>query len=183
MQVIGITGRKRHGKDSVARELVLNGFKIVRFADPLKAMLRAFYQAHDLVPSEIERRLEGDLKEHPCIYLNGKTPRHAMQTLGTEWGRDLIDQDLWTDSLRRRASLHDKVVVPDVRFENECAKIHEMEGKVVRVDASQRVPEDTFSNHSSETGIGKLPADLEIDNNGTPFELQHAVKAVLGFSV
>lgn len=182
-KVIGITGRKRHGKDTVARELVLNGFKVLRFADPLKEMLRAFYRAHDLVESEIERRLEGDLKEHPCIYLNGRSPRYAMQTLGTEWGRDLIDNNLWVDSLHRRASLHDKVAVPDVRFDNECAKIHEMDGKIVRVDASKRVPEDTHSNHSSETGIGKLPADLEIDNNGTPFELQHAIKAMLSFSV
>lgn len=182
MQVLGITGRKRHGKDTVARELVLHGFKVVRFADPLKEMLRAFYRAHDLVSTEIERRIEGDLKEHPCIYLNGQTPRYAMQTLGTEWGRNLIDTNLWTDSLHRRASLHDKVVVPDVRFENECAKIHEMDGKVARVDASDRVREDIHSNHSSETGIGKLPVDLEIDNNGSQFELQHAVKAMLGFS-
>jgi hypothetical protein len=182
MQVLGITGRKRHGKDTVARELVLHGFKVVRFAEPLKEMLRAFYRAHDLVSSEIERRIEGDLKEHPCIYLNGRTPRYAMQTLGTEWGRDLIDNNLWVDSLHRRASLHDKVVVPDVRYDNECAKIHEMDGKVVRVDASQRVQDGIHSDHSSETGIGKLPVDLEIANNGSPFELSCAVKALLGFS-
>lgn len=182
MQVIGITGRKRHGKDTVARELVLHGFSVVRFADPLKAMLRAFYQVHGLGAVEIERRIEGDLKEVPCIYLNGKTPRYAMQTLGTEWGRDLIDKNLWTDSLQRRAVVYDKVAVPDVRFDNECEAVRDIGGKVFRVEARQRVGVTEQSNHSSETSIDTLPVDLEISNNGTAFELSAAVRAALGFS-
>jgi hypothetical protein len=182
LQVIGITGRKRHGKDTVARELVMHGFSVLRFADPLKAMLRAFYKAHDLSDAEIERRVEGDLKEVPCIYLNGKTPRHAMQTLGTEWGRNLIADTLWVDSLMRRARAHEKVVVPDVRFENECGAIRSLGGSMVRVDASKRVPEDHASSHSSETGISSLPVETEIDNNGTAFELSCAVQAAMGFS-
>lgn len=180
MQIVGITGRKYHGKDSVARELAEQGFVVVRFADPLKAMLRAFYAAHELPVDEIERRIEGDLKEIPCMYLNGKTPRHAMQTLGTEWGRDRIDTDLWTDSLRRRVASKDKVAIPDVRFANECESIHRMGGKMVRVDASNRVPLNDLSNHSSETAIDRLPVDVELDNNGTPFELHCAVRAAFG---
>lgn len=183
MQVFGITGRKYHGKDTAARELVLHGFDLLRFADPLKNMLRAFYQTMELSSAEIERRLEGDLKEVPCIYLNGRTPRYAMQTLGAEWGRDLIHPDLWIDSLMRRAQGRDKVVISDVRYPNECETVKRLDGKVIRVDASDRVGANQFSNHSSETQINALPADVEIDNNGTPFELSCAVKAVLGFSV
>ncbi|MBO4228044.1 deoxynucleotide monophosphate kinase [Bradyrhizobium neotropicale] len=182
MDVIGITGKKFHGKDTVARELVLHGYSVVRFADPLKAMLRAFYAAHDLDERETERRIEGDLKEVPCIYLNGKTPRHAMQTLGTEWGRDLIDRDLWTESLKRRAAKHDRVVVPDLRFENELDTLRELSAKVWRVDASDRVRDNAASRHSSETTVAKLSVDVEVPNNGTPFELSCAVKAALGFS-
>lgn len=181
MQLVGITGRKRHGKDTVAREFVAQGFSVVRFADPLKAMLRAFYATHDMLPADIERRLEGDLKEVPCEFLNGNTPRHAMQTLGTEWGRNLIDAQLWIDSFKRRMQTKSKVAVPDVRFANECAAVHDLGGRVLRVDASGRIPDDR-STHSSETEIGQLPADFEIDNNGTPFELSCAVKAALGFS-
>ena len=102
MKLVGITGRKYHGKDTVARELVLNGFSIVRFAGPLKDMMRAFYRAHDINEAVIERKIEGDLKEHPCPLLRGKTPRYAMQTLGDEWGRQLISADLWTESLAYR---------------------------------------------------------------------------------
>ena len=182
LEVIGITGRKRHGKDTVARELALHGFTVVRFADPLKAMLRAFYAAHGLSDFEIEMKIEGALKEAPCTFLNGRTPRYAMQTLGTEWGRDLIDINLWTDSLQRRAAAHDKVVVPDVRFSNECDAVSAIGGKMLRVEARQRVGITEQSNHSSETGIDVLPVDLEISNNGTLFELSAAVRAALGFS-
>ena len=27
----------------------------------------------------------------------GKTPRYLMQTLGTEWGRMMVDGDLWVE--------------------------------------------------------------------------------------
>ena len=40
-----------------------------------------------------EAHIEGALKEVPCELLGGKTPRYAMQTLGTEWGRDTDQQD------------------------------------------------------------------------------------------
>ena len=176
MQVFGITGRKQHGKDTVTRELVLKGYELLRFADPLKNMLRAFYETMEVPSADIERRIEGDLKEVPCIYLNGKTPRHAMQTLGTEWGRGLIHEDLWVDSRMRRAAGRSKVVISDVRFPNECATVKRLDGKIVRVDASKRVAFNEFSNHLSETQIDALPADVEIDNNGTRFELSCAVQ-------
>ncbi len=180
MQIIGITGRKYHGKDSVARELEAEGFTVVRFAGPLKAMLRAFYEEHNVPTVLIYRKLEGDLKEQPCEFLNGNTPRHAMQTLGTEWGRDSIHPKLWVDSLKRRVADLAKVAIPDVRFDNECAAVHELGGKVARVDASKRVPPHGYSDHSSETAIGQLPVDFELDNNGTPFELHCAIKATFG---
>lgn len=179
MKLVGITGRKYHGKDTVARELVLNGFSIVRFAGPLKDMLRAFYRAHDINENVIERKIEGDLKEHPCPLLRGKTPRYAMQTLGDEWGRQLISDDLWTESFAYRTEGKDKVVAPDVRYSNEVDAIAKLNGEVWRVDASGRVPDTAGSGHASETSVNSLTVNKEIDNNGTPFALSTAVKAAL----
>lgn len=141
MHIIGVAGRKYHGKDSVARELVTLGYKVVRFAGPLKAMLRAFYAEHGIAPAEIERKIEGDLKEAPCPLLCGKTPRHAMQTLGEEWGRQLISSNLWVESLsyRAEASGAQKVVVPDVRYDNEAYIIEGLGGEVWRVVADEAV--------------------------------------------
>jgi hypothetical protein len=177
--LIGITGRKYNGKDTVARELALNGYAVVRFAGPLKDMLRAFYKAHGVDDAVIERKIEGDLKEHPCPLLRGKTPRYAMQTLGDEWGRQLISDDLWVESLAYRVEGKPRVVVPDVRYANEADTIARLNGEVWRVDAGKRVPENESSGHASETEVDTLAVHKEIDNNGTLFELSHAVKAAL----
>lgn len=177
--VIGVTGRKYHGKDSVARELISNGYAIVRFAGPLKAMLRAFYREHGVDEIIIERKIEGDLKEHPCPFLRGKTPRYAMQTLGDEWGRQLISDDLWTESLRYRLEPHDKAVVPDCRYPNEADLLKRAGARLWRVEANERVAPTAGSNHASETEVDHLPADVEISNNGTLYELSAAVKAAL----
>lgn len=178
--LIGIAGRKGHGKDTVANILVADGFTLLRFAEPLKAMLRAYYRQHCVDLQTIERKIEGDLKELPCHHLRGKTPRHAMQTLGTEWGRGCMAGDLWVRSLIDRYYVGGKpVVVPDVRFANECHAIQDVGGKVIRVEAHDRVPANDHSTHESEQGIDTLPVDLTIDNNGSGFALRRAVEAAL----
>ena len=86
--IIGLTGLAGSGETTVARHLMgMHGFVRHRMAEPLKSMLKAL--------GLTEQQIDGDLKEVPCELLGGKTPRHAMQTLGTEWGRDLISQNLW----------------------------------------------------------------------------------------
>lgn len=180
MAVVGITGRKHHGKDTLAQHFVARGFVQMRFADPLKEMLRAFYRCVGVDLATIERKIEGDLKEVSCPRLRGHTPREAMQTLGTEWGRVLMADDLWVNALQHRA-LHvgRDVVVSDVRFDNECAAIKAIGGVVVRVDASKRVPANEFSDHPSEVNVDTLPSDGIVDNNGPEFYLKTAVDQLL----
>lgn len=177
--MIGVTGRKYHGKDSVSRELALQGYKVLRFAGPLKAMLRAFYKSHDLDDYTIERKIEGDLKEFPCPLLRGKTPRFAMQTLGDEWGRQLIAVDLWTESMRVRLAATEKAVVPDCRYPNEADFLRSLGADIWRVNAGDRVSANEHSNHASETQVDSIAVDKEISNEGTLFELSTAVRAAL----
>ncbi len=179
MTVVGITGRKYHGKDTAATHFRAEGYKHLRFADPLKQMMRAFYFTAGCDPSLVERKLEGDLKETPCEYLCGKTPRHAMQTLGTEWGRGCIDDTLWVATLQRRAGLYDLSVVSDMRFPNECAAIEDLGGTTIRIDAARRVHANDFSNHPSETAVDTLPVHHVLDNNGSPEMLRDAVNGVI----
>lgn len=178
--IVGLTGRKGHGKDTAASVFVEHGFRQLRFADPLKAMLRAFFTQFDLDPELIERKVEGDLKEVPCPLLRDKTPRHAMQTLGTEWGRCLIADDLWVVALQMRATALPNVVVSDVRFPNECEAIHAIGGLVYRVDAGKRVPVNEFSAHSSETAVDALSVDGVIWNEGSVVDLTGQVRQLVG---
>ena len=128
--VIGLAGRALSGKSTAAAHLAGFGYERIRFAGPLKAMMAAL----GLSPAEID----GELKETPSALLGGRTPRHAMQTIGTEWGRQLIDPDLWIRAWRQSAERvigqGGGVVADDVRFPNEAEVIRALGGIVVRVD-------------------------------------------------
>lgn len=152
--VIGFTGKARSGKSTAGQHLIeYYGFQRVRFAGPLKEMMAAI----GLTPAEID----GEFKEKPAGRLNGKTPRHAMQTLGTEWGRECMGSgfwiNLWRMNVRRmNAGL---IVVDDVRFANEAREIWAMGGRVLRI---VRQREDD-SAHASE--LGNFPVDMTIYND------------------
>jgi len=90
------------------------------------------------------------------------TPRHILQTLGTEWGRK-IDPDLWAKETWRRAYklLTDGVplvVITDGRFRNEVLYGHYQRGHVVRILRPERPTlKGKQAKHSSETEIEKVP--------------------------
>jgi hypothetical protein len=157
-RIVALSGPAGSGKSEVAKHLVENfGFELVKFASPLKDMLRVFYMTQGLLdPVEIDRRIEGDLKEDPCPYLCGRTPRHAMQTIGTEWGRDSIHPDFWIRAWSRRVALvPGPVVTDDCRFENEAKAILAEHGDVILL--KPKALRRSRSSHTSESG---LPEDL-----------------------
>ena len=163
MKVIGLTGRKRSGKDTAGAALVAMGFTRKSFAHPIKLMLAALLLYQGVPGDVIERMLEGDLKEVNSEYLNGRSPRHAMQTLGTEWGRGLIADSIWVDVLLRSCAGHEKVVVTDVRFPNEVDALRsEFGAEVYRVVRPGL--EAANDNHPSETQIDSLAVDGIIQN-------------------
>jgi hypothetical protein len=159
--LVGFTGKAGAGKSTASHVLVDCGWQRVKFAGPLKDMMRGLGLS--------DRHIEGDLKEMPCDLLGGQTPRHAMQTLGTEWGRGLIHPDLWIMLARDRIvtamAAGFNVVVDDVRFENEAALIRELGGYVVDVTRDGA----GAGAHSSESGVA---ADLTYQNNGCLGELR-----------
>jgi hypothetical protein len=173
--IIGITGAAGAGKTTAAEELVQSqGFVRVRFAGPLKDMLRSL----GLSVEEID----GPLKEQPCALLGGKTPRHAMITLGTEWGRYMIHTDLWINAWKQRVvSLPEdaKVVCDDVRFPNEVQTIRSMGGRIIHINR----PEFGGTNHPSEQlayGYHIRPGEMTIYNNGTIEEFRSMFRGARG---
>jgi hypothetical protein len=177
IRVVALTGAAGSGKSTAADYLVGTGWKRVKFAGPLKDMMRALYRGAGRADDQIERRIEGDLKEQPDPLLGAmNTPRWAMQTLGTQWGRDLITPDLWTGIAACRIRAHldagDRVVVDDCRFENEAAAIRALGGRVVRLVGRGGIPGD----HASERGV---EPDMTCENAGTIAELHGWLQYVL----
>ena len=130
-RLIGFCGSAGAGKTYAAELLARDwGYSRVRFAGPLKVMLHAL--------GLTEAETDGAAKDQPSAMLGGRTPRYAMQTLGTEWGRDLISPDLWLHAWERAAARYlDQglpVVVDDVRFVNEAAAIMRLGGALVRIE-------------------------------------------------
>lgn len=158
-QLIALCGLKGSGKSTAATALALAlPAARVRFAGPLKDMLRTF--------GLNEEEIEGDLKELPSSKLCGKSPRHAMLTLGTEWGRQLIGENVWVDAWRRAVEPHlargTNILTEDLRFPNECEAVRALGGIVVRVTRPGLVPDE----HESEQHALKFIADVEIINDG-----------------
>ena len=189
IQVIALVGKAGSGKTTAGAHLCIHhGYKRLRFADRLKSMLYTFGLSI--------RELEGDLKSVPCEKLCGRTPRYMMQTLGTEWGRRMIDDDIWVKALERDllTSMGEgftKFVIDDMRFLNEEAWLDNLydiiykhgdmlDTRIVRIIRDvEEVSKSDGSMHVSETEMDKIVPDLWIENTGTLEELYANVGRVL----
>jgi energy-coupling factor transporter ATP-binding protein EcfA2 len=149
--IVAFIGPAGCGKSTAAAALIEQGYVRHRFAGPLKAMLRAL--------GLTEAEVDGERKEKPCALLGGKTPREAMQSLGTDWGRKMITGDLWLRAWLDTLPTHGRIVVDDCRFPNEAAAIKSLGGVIVRVHR----PGHSYSEeHASEQHHRAMAADYEI---------------------
>jgi len=213
--IIGVAGNAGSGKDTVADHLVKHhGFVKVALADPLKRICREVFDFSEeqlwgpsekrnepdkRYPRKLDELSEGIIKglqvprefTHPNAYL---TPRHALQQLGTEWGRACYE-NVWVDyALRVAKQILDRyyarydakrgtyeiekddglsiegVVIPDVRFRNEVDAIRAAGGKVWRVSRFGAGLQGAAAKHQSETELDTIPLDLftqHVSNNST----------------
>lgn len=168
--LIGIAGRARSGKDTVANFIIaaIGGYRY-SFADPIRAMLAPL--GVDMNDPYWQARKEDVI---PAL---GVSPRRMMQTLGTEWGRNLISPDLWLVLAHQRLLRNGPgMVISDVRFENEAAWIRKHGGRIIHVI---RPEAKAVEAHASEDGIEMLDTDVQLFNSGTLEELQLSVRELL----
>lgn len=168
--VVAFSGQAGAGKSTATRYLVdQHGYTLVKFAGPLKDMMRAIGLS--------EEQIEGDLKETPCEWLQGRTPRYAMQTLGTEWGRDCIGKDFWIELWIRSANIivaaGGRVVTDDCRFPNEAIAARRLGGDIYKIEGRGGISGE----HVSERGCGDQ--DLVLVNDGAVEELHGKIEEAL----
>lgn len=179
--VYAFAGKRGSGKSTASQVLVDMGFVDIKFADPLKNMLRAMYETCGVDSATVERKIEGDLKEVPCEWLGGNTPRYAMQTLGTEW-RNMLAKDLWSEMLVKRVesgAYGDKIVCSDFRFPgHEEAALEKLGAYTYRITRPGG-PDDEASRHASETGVDSLKVRATLHNTGTVEDLREYVEGLV----
>lgn len=153
MNLIGITGAAGSGKSTMAGLLVNeHRYTRLRFADTIKRMTMALLVEAGIGHSVAVEMVDGFAKNDAIPFLGCKTPRHIMQTLGTEWGRKLIDPDIWISILNHQIEPLNRtqyVVIDDVRFENEAAMIRKRGGRIIGIEGRGGIA----GGHESEAGV------------------------------
>ena len=111
------------------------------------------------------------------------SPRHILQTLGTEWGRTCIAPDIWLRIWARSSAYLPRIVVDDLRFRNEADYLRSKGGIILRVQRPTSGLDPTALSrataHSSEAGLSGYAFDGTIHNTGTLTELHTAIEAQL----
>lgn len=159
--LIGLCGPAGCGKTTIAEGLRdRRGFKIVSFADPL-------YDAVSLITGlPVEKLKDRTVKERELPGI-GRSPRFLLQTLGTDWGREMVSEDIWVRAAMARIQPDEDVVVPDVRFDNEAEAIADTGGQVFYVvRPGWRCLEAHAASHASERGVSIDKLSGFIDNSG-----------------
>lgn len=158
------------GKTSVSMALTSKGFTRLSFAAPLKRMCIEFLQSLGYSKNEAIRYVFAE--KHEYIPEVKKTVRYLLQTLGTEWGRNCVDQDVWLTAFRKTAELYDSVVVDDMRFPNEAELVKKMGGELWKIVRPGLVNE---FRHPSEGGLDDYKFDQVIRNDDTLENLRKKV--------
>lgn len=175
--IVGLCGQAGAGKDTAAKWFIERGYARSGFADPIKFMLN---QAFGWSMDDWENR---EWKEGPmCVRDSADgpsetSPRRLAQWLGTEVVRNNFGPDAWVNVWKQR--WHDlgqpRVVVADVRFQNEVDAIHKLGGNVIRVtrrgeaDGKFYMRNDEIEHrpHDSERTGELRNIDFHVENNGT----------------
>jgi len=127
-ELIGLIGAAGHGKSTSAHILGELGYVRLPLAAPLKNMLKAGFGLTDKDMSDAH-------KEKADWRFCGHSPRYALQTLGTEWGREFLGENLWLNAWQatREAIGARYVVIDDVRFYNEMQMVHDLGGVLLEI--------------------------------------------------
>jgi hypothetical protein len=191
---IGLSGLAQSGKTTAANYLEKHyGYTRQHIAEPLRAMLRTLLHRFGMKDAEIDRYLTGDLKEEiiPCL---GVTSRWAQISLGTEWGREQIGDDLWARLWAHEASRFSAPMNDSVRFPNEETAIRNMGGATILIRREGTHPAAfkwgflgrllyrcfglMWGVHDSER-TDRLNPDYVIGNDGSLDELYQELDAVV----
>jgi hypothetical protein len=191
--IIGISGKKQHGKDTVAEMLHYTyGVQRIAFADKLKQTAMdlwglSFDQLYDASKEIVDPRW-------------GLSPRQIMQQFGTAVGRHVHDETWIRYTLNTIAQAQAGIpvilpnfenskfqevsfpkgktitwAIPDVRFPNEAEAIRAAGGIIIKVI---RPKQETIDNHDSERYVDDIVSDYVILNDGSLMDLAAKVSLI-----
>ncbi len=164
MILIAISGKKRSGKNTVA--------KLIAQHTPLRCEEFAFA---DALKQEVSVACGVDLK---FIEDNKDTFRTILQWWGTDFRRVFKGQDYWCKQLLAKMvkSTADVALVTDCRFQDEAECVRRIGGIIIRVENPHPA---TYDSHKSETDLDSYLFDYTISNDAGLDGLSDKVKLML----
>jgi hypothetical protein len=192
--LIGLTGKKGSGKDTIANKLKEYGYIQYAFADPLKRGIQHLFDLSD-------EQLYGVESKETIDPRWGVKPRQLFQIIGTEIFQNTIHQHLklnvgpknhWTflfeEWYRKKIqeNPHVKIVVSDIRFPHELECVKALGGQIIKIIRSNNMNNNinniNVDTHSSEILIDQMDnVDYIIENNGTIDDLNNNLVKTLNF--
>ena len=151
--IVGITGYAGSGKDSLGQCFVGNhGYTRVAFADAVKLMA---------------------LDHHGWDGRKDEAGRALLQEVGSMM-RDEYEH-YWVDAAFAEVAKHTDVVLTDLRYGNELARLRQLGGVFVRVIRPGVGP---VNDHPSETALDDQPADVTVINDASIDKLELCAAAI-----
>ena len=123
-RVIAFAGPAGVGKSTAAvflqNEARLGKVQILSFAKPMRRMVAT------LLPLGMGAFTQ-DNKNNPEHGLCGKTPRQLLETIGTEWGKEMIGENIWLDIVANQinSGAFDTYAIDDLRTDAEAIYLKE----------------------------------------------------------
>ena len=158
--IIGISGKKRSGKDTV--------FSMIDAitAHEVRTTRTAF---GDQIKQEIAESMNITVGD---IDADKERFRPLLQWWGAEFRRGYCGDDYWIKKMRLAAATwyaRDWLIITDVRFPNEAELVRELDGVLIRVERDTGL-DDT---HDSETALDDYDHfDFRFKNDGSLDDLE-----------
>lgn len=144
IQIIMIAGPKGSGKSEVAKhftQALPEQWIRLSFGDPMKRMLQVIGVPYHALWGNDEA------KNQPQEVLGGETTRKAMVTLATEWGRDIINPNLWVLTMQVQLSEMKhrfpkaNFIIDDLRFQNEYDWGRNLGAQIIGIQRGELPPQ------------------------------------------
>jgi hypothetical protein len=178
VHLIGLSGRRGSGKDTVAQLLQQlqpeRNWHIRSFGDAIKSV-SATLAGEDVAPYYSQ---EGKAELLPVF---GRTRGEMLQQVGQ--ALRVWEPNIWVNAFFSRLPENAFVLVPDVRYASEADPIRARGGLMLRVEGDplrQRGDGTRDDNHPSETSMDDYPHfAATIHNTGSMEDLERQVRELL----